>query len=528
MKKQANITIEKNGKAEVIPCYLQASQLFKRDGKDSWKARKTIKGRRKEFSSNHIDKSEAHRDINSQCHDFWVEGKRTETKRSAAPTLTEIANAYLAAQPADISASYFTRKVNLSALRAVTRGRAPGADPVILKQPDKSYKLISGGFWDNLRLDKVTKNVAKAYLNKRIKGLSKGDPNYEERARGANDTLRQARGVFTKEAISEVYREEFGSGMPDLKEEATIDKEGGFLTARYLPARQKPKWKPIKGELLNQLMSAIPKLEKEDPDVFLCFLLQYGCGLSWGEVLHAKYAWLDEHDTLNTDGTTRYVINVQPTEDWIPKCEDRERDATVPDNYFQKILDLRHAPRAQNWRERSTLDNVTDDELAKLIWSKPAAEIAKDYGVTSTTIANCCIKRSIPKPENGFWTKVRLGQVNHPNGEMPEDARALHSARSDKPKQPLSEYILQRHRCEGYTGANRRLARWIRKNVPAWDRKQVGHELRKLNISRVICATNSVYEGSKHAGHSDSRITEEVYGGLLENKRVDIPSVWNE
>lgn len=523
MKKQTKIKVERNGKSESIPCYLQLSQVY-RDPPvtGAWRSRYTINGKRKKFTSSEIEKVDAHRDLNQQCHELLLEGKR-KANRSSAPSLTEIAVAYLSATSADLRAGHFTRKVNLSALRAVTRGLAPGADPVILKQPDKSYKLISGGFWDNLRLDKVTKKVAKAFLAKRVEGRVKGKPDWEECARGANDTLRQARGVFTKEALSEVYREVFGRCMPDLH-----DKEEGFLSARYLGARTKPKWKPIKGRLLDQLMTAIPKLEEEDPDVFLCFLLQYGCGLSWGEVLHAKYDWLDEADAPNTDGTTRYVINVQPTDDWIPKCEDRERDATVPENYFQKILDLRHAPRSQNWREKSRLDHISDDELAKLVWSKSAAKIAEDFGVTSTTIAHCCAKRGIPKPENGFWTKIRLGQVPHPNGEMPQEERSLYLAHTEKPRGPLSEYILQRHRCEGYTSANRRLARWIRKNVSAWDRKQVGHELRKLNISRVISATNSVYEGSKHAGHSDSRVTEEVYGGLLENKRVDIPPVWKE
>ena len=82
---------------------------------------------------------------------------------------------------------------------------------------------------------------------------------------------------------------------------------------------------------------------------------------------------------------------------------------------------------------------------------------------------------------------------------------------------------LQRHRCKGYTGANRRLARWFRANIDGWDRVQVGHELRKLNISMVICSSGSMYQGSKHAGHSSIKVTETTYGDLLNKKKVEIP-----
>lgn len=92
-----------------------------------------------------------------------------------------------------------------------------------------------------------------------------------------------------------------------------------------------------------------------------------------------------------------------------------------------------------------------------------------------------------------------------------------------KASKPTDDYILQRHRCNGKTAANRRLARWFRDNIDGWDRRQVGHELRKLNISMVIRSTGSVYQGSKHAGHSDIRVTQECYGDILEKQKVQIP-----
>jgi len=514
MKKQANITIEKNGKAEVIPCYMQANQLFKRDGKHSWRARKTIKGRRKEFSSNHIDKPEAHRDINSQCHDFWVEGKRTETKRSAAPTLTEIAVAYLSAPPSAITASQDTRKTNLYALKVVTREMVTGNDPVIRKDPDGSYKLIDGGFWDKVRLDKLNKKVGKAFLDSRMVGYQKKTAEWNERACGANDYLRQARGVFTQRALDEVYEEDFK--MPDLE-----DKKTGFLKVHFLPTRKK-KWKAPSQSIIDQIYDKVPALEKEDPDVYACFVLQYGAGLSWGEAMHSQYSSLGIADSPNTDGTTRYTITVKPVEGWVPKCEDRERSATIPENFFQKLLDLRYAPRVCR-EDRKSLVSINDQDLAKRVWSESLAAIGKSFGVSGTTIKNHCLKRGIPTPPNGFWTKVRTGLVAHPKGEMPNKERTRFLLRNERREEPKDDFILQRHRCYGKSGANRRLARWFRENIIGWDRKQVGHELRKLNISRVICATNSVLKGSKHAGHSSTKVTESTYLDVLKHSRVDIP-----
>ena len=158
MKKQAKITIERNGKSEGIPCYLQISQMFKRTGKNRWKARKTIKRDRKEFASAEIDKDAAHRDLNKQCHDFVLDGKRTESKRSNGPTVAEIVVAYLEAPPSCIIAWQGTRKTNLQALRTVTRGLVPGHDPIIKKQKDGSYKLVAGGFslvWPNSLLPRL-------------------------------------------------------------------------------------------------------------------------------------------------------------------------------------------------------------------------------------------------------------------------------------------------------------------------------------------------------------------------------------
>ena len=42
--------------------------------------------------------------------------------------------------------------------------------------------------------------------------------------------------------------------------------------------------------------------------------------------------------------------------------------------------------------------------LAKLVWSKPTVEIAKDFGVSDVAIAKRCRKFGIQKPPRGYWT----------------------------------------------------------------------------------------------------------------------------
>ena len=63
----------------------------------------------------------------------------------------------------------------------------------------------------------------------------------------------------------------------------------------------------------------------------------------------------------------------------------------------------------------------------------------------------------------------------------------------------------------------------LRANIDGWDRVQVGHELRKLNISMVISVQAAVCtKGSKHAGHSSIKVTETTYGDILNKKKVEI------
>jgi hypothetical protein len=67
-------------------------------------------------------------------------------------------------------------------------------------------------------------------------------------------------------------------------------------------------------------------------------------------------------------------------------------------------------PRYGEW------DRLRDAELTRLIWSKPARDVAAEFGISDVAVANRCNKRGIPKPPRGFWAKVRAGHLPHPKG----------------------------------------------------------------------------------------------------------------
>lgn len=49
------------------------------------------------------------------------------------------------------------------------------------------------------------------------------------------------------------------------------------------------------------------------------------------------------------------------------------------------------------------------EELKKLLWEKPASQVAKDLGVSDSAIIKWCRFYGIPKPPRGYWRKVETG-----------------------------------------------------------------------------------------------------------------------
>ncbi len=75
------------------------------------------------------------------------------------------------------------------------------------------------------------------------------------------------------------------------------------------------------------------------------------------------------------------------------------------------------APSKPEPTSKPTLFNISNEDLLHRIWSKPTQEVAKDLGVSDSAISKRCRRDGIPKPEKGFWNKVKAGKIKHPNGE---------------------------------------------------------------------------------------------------------------
>lgn len=47
------------------------------------------------------------------------------------------------------------------------------------------------------------------------------------------------------------------------------------------------------------------------------------------------------------------------------------------------------------------------ETLRQMVWSKPAEQVAVDFGVSGVTIKNWCDKLGIEKPGRGYWAKKK-------------------------------------------------------------------------------------------------------------------------
>ncbi|HEY9800809.1 MAG TPA: hypothetical protein V6D25_10660 [Leptolyngbyaceae cyanobacterium] len=46
------------------------------------------------------------------------------------------------------------------------------------------------------------------------------------------------------------------------------------------------------------------------------------------------------------------------------------------------------------------------EELEKLVWEKPTAQISKDFGVSDKAVEKWCRTYGIDKPPRGYWAKT--------------------------------------------------------------------------------------------------------------------------
>jgi hypothetical protein len=89
----------------------------------------------------------------------------------------------------------------------------------------------------------------------------------------------------------------------------------------------------------------------------------------------------------------------------------RERDEQEVAKKIELNALKKAHPRQGEW------PNLPMKELRTLIWSKPATELARDFGISDVAIGKRCKALGIPKPPPGFWAKVAAGAIPHPQGQ---------------------------------------------------------------------------------------------------------------
>lgn len=65
--------------------------------------------------------------------------------------------------------------------------------------------------------------------------------------------------------------------------------------------------------------------------------------------------------------------------------------------------------------------SLTREELYELVWSRPMTSLATELGLSDVALHKTCRRHGIPKPPQGWWSKVRHGEAASPPPLPPRD-----------------------------------------------------------------------------------------------------------
>ncbi|MCM0591226.1 MAG: group I intron-associated PD-(D/E)XK endonuclease [Gloeotrichia echinulata IR180] len=57
------------------------------------------------------------------------------------------------------------------------------------------------------------------------------------------------------------------------------------------------------------------------------------------------------------------------------------------------------------------VERPSKEELAKLVWEKPTAQIGRDFGVSDKAVEKWCKAYGLDKPARGYWVRKAYGRV---------------------------------------------------------------------------------------------------------------------
>ncbi len=501
MKKQTILKITNDdGTSETIPCHLQRSQLFKVLNKGSWKGRHNINGKRKWFSSPLADEKEAWQDINKQINDFVLKGKRTVIKRNVYPCLLKVVNAMLATEYEIAENAEDTRFTYASCLRTFT-SHLPGKEPewAWVDESKTVRQFKEGSKWDKITVNELTPALIRTFRVAYLKGYTPKTMDYNIRARGCDSALKSVKPIFSKHFTKNVYRDIHGFKMPDMTEFREMPKIPNIPPAQYVAPDE---------AMINKVLGSIDRLYKECLDTWLTFILSYAIGLRWSEIRHARYAWFDSEMVNNNKGerVKRYFCHVQATPEWTPKACSLGK-VTISKETYDMVL-------ATKGLSRERL-KATPAEIQKLVWSKPARQVAKELGYSDVGLGKVCNRLGIPKPPRGFWAKVKAGLVPDPQGCLPEGVSSSINVITLEEAGNADERVLKRYNGHPscHSSANCRLKQWMKKH--GWNRVRGCHEMRAYNGAMVTTMTGNLYETKDRLRHKTYRTTEKSYADLV-------------
>ncbi|WP_017318780.1 PDDEXK-like family protein [Mastigocladopsis repens] len=58
------------------------------------------------------------------------------------------------------------------------------------------------------------------------------------------------------------------------------------------------------------------------------------------------------------------------------------------------------------------VERPSKEELQKLVWEKPTAQISKDFGVSDKAVEKWCKAYGIEKPARGYWVKKAYAKLS--------------------------------------------------------------------------------------------------------------------
>jgi hypothetical protein len=79
---------------------------------------------------------------------------------------------------------------------------------------------------------------------------------------------------------------------------------------------------------------------------------------------------------------------------------------------------------------------LSREDLYELVWSKPMADLAKDFGISDVGLAKRCRRLGVPVPGRGYWARVDAGQAPY-QPKLPERKAQFQDHRVLKVRPPV-------------------------------------------------------------------------------------------